>query len=271
VNEKTFKDLEHDGWIERAASYEFITPTTDQAIDPILDTFGDINGKHLLEVASGPGHLAGRAASLGATVEAVDFAITMVDHAQAFYPDVRFIEGDAEALDHNDNRFDGVICAFGLLHLAHPDRAIAEAFRVLKPGGRYTYTVWNSPEEGGDFFGFLMGTIAQHGDMNIALPPGPPFFRFADPLQAGSALEQVGFQHHQLKTVPIVWRGEKPSDAVDVIYKATVRTKLMIDAQTDTARNTIHEAIVAGMDNFRVGDHFEIAFPAAMMSATKPG
>jgi ubiquinone/menaquinone biosynthesis C-methylase UbiE len=30
-----------------------------------------------------------------------------------------------------------VICPFGLLHLPEPDKAISEAFRVLKPGGRY--------------------------------------------------------------------------------------------------------------------------------------
>ena len=270
MDNKTFKELEHDGWIERAASYEFITPVTNQAIDPILDSFGDLNGKHLLEIASGPGHLAGRAASLGATVDAVDFAITMVELARSRYPNVEFREGDAEHLDFADNRFDSVICAFGLLHLAHPDRAIAEAFRVLKPGGRFTYTVWCSPDQGGAFFGFLMGAIQQHGDLNVALPPSPPFYRFADPDEAGSALNDAGFSDHQQKTIPIVWRGETPRDAVDVIYKATVRTKLMLDAQTDSARSAIHAAIISGMDNFRVGDHFEIALPAVMVSATKP-
>ena len=270
MGEKTFKDIEHDGWLERAASYEFITPTTNQAIDPILDSFGDIRGKYLLEIAPGPGHLSGRAASLGAKVEAVDFAITMVEHAQAQYPDVGFHEGDAENLDFGDNEFDGVICAFGLLHLAQPDLAIAEVFRVLKPGGRYTYAVWCPPEQGGDFLGFLMGTIQEHGDMDVDLLSAPPFFRFADPEQAGSALEQAGFQGHQLKTIPIVWRGQQPSDAVDVIYKATVRTRLIVDAQTDSAREAIHAALISGMEKFRVDDHFEIAFPAAMVTAAKP-
>jgi SAM-dependent methyltransferase len=271
LNSRTFKDLEHAGWTEQAASYEFITPVTNQAIEPILASFSELIGKHLLEVASGPGHLAGRAARLGATVDAVDFAKPMVERARARYADVNFSEGDAENLTYADKRFDGVICAFGLLHLEHPERAIAEAFRVLKPDGRYTYTVWCPPEQGGDFFGFLMGAIQQHGDLNVTLPPAPPFYRFADPQEADRAMTTAGFSTVQLKTIPITWRGEQPRDAVDVIYKATVRTKALLDAQTSAAREAIHAAIISGMDDFRIADHFEIALPAVMVSATKPG
>ena len=268
---KTFTDLEHDGWAERAASYEIITPVTNQAIEPILASFGDLSGKRLLEVASGPGHLASRAASLGANIDGVDFAASMVERAQARYPNVQFSEGNAENLEYEINTFDGVICAFGLLHLEHPDLAIAEAFRVLKPGGLYTFTVWCPPEQGGDFFGFLMGAIQQHGDLNVTLPSAPPFYRFANPQEASAALETAGFSDFRLTTVPINWRGENPRDAVDVIYKATVRTKLVLDSQTDAARTAIHEAIIAGMKKFRVEDHFEIALPAVMVSAVKHG
>jgi hypothetical protein len=44
-----------------------------------------------------------------------------------------------------------------LLHMQDADRAIAEARRVVRPGDRFTFTVWMSP-----------------------LPPAPPIFRFAD-------------------------------------------------------------------------------------------
>ena len=51
----TFRELEHSGWTKQAASYDLITPVTDQAIEPLLASFGEINGQHLLEVASGTG------------------------------------------------------------------------------------------------------------------------------------------------------------------------------------------------------------------------
>jgi SAM-dependent methyltransferase len=270
VNQKTFKQLEHDGWTERAQSYEIITPVTDQAIDPILSLFGTIKGQRLLEVACGPGHLSGAAVSRGAAVDAVDFALPMVELAAARYAEVDFREGDAENLNYADNLFDGVVCAFGLLHLQHPDRAIEQAYRVLKSGGRYTFAVWCPPDQGGEFFGFLMGAIQTHGNLDVDLPEGPPFYRFADPQEASSALANAGFEKPSFTTIPIVWRGQEPRDAVDVIYKATVRTKAILDAQSNDARNAIHDAIISGVEKFRRNDGFEIALPALMVSAQKP-
>ena len=60
---KSFKELEHEGWEERAATYDRgASSVTGRAIGPILEGFGDLEGKRLLDIASGPGHLAGEAA-----------------------------------------------------------------------------------------------------------------------------------------------------------------------------------------------------------------
>jgi ubiquinone/menaquinone biosynthesis C-methylase UbiE len=45
------------------------------------------------------------------------------------------VEGDAEALPFDDNTFDAVVCALSLCTIPHPQRAIAQMARVLKPGG----------------------------------------------------------------------------------------------------------------------------------------
>ncbi len=56
---------------------------TEQAIDPILNTFGDLSQKRMLDVACGTGELTAAAASRGAITEGVDFAATMVEKASS--------------------------------------------------------------------------------------------------------------------------------------------------------------------------------------------
>src|SRR5262245_31037833 len=75
---KSFKDYEHEGWTKKASQYERVTlPLTRQGFEPILTSFGDLTGKRLLDVCTGPGHLADEAASRGALVDAVDFSEAM--------------------------------------------------------------------------------------------------------------------------------------------------------------------------------------------------
>ena len=58
---------------------------------------------------------------------------------------IAFRQMDAEALDLADASFDVVMSAFALGHMPRPERAVAEMFRVLRPGGRLLITVGSRP------------------------------------------------------------------------------------------------------------------------------
>src|SRR4029450_2547873 len=61
---KSFKDYEQEGWSKKASQYgRLVLPLTSQAFEPILASFGGLTGKRLLDVCTGPGHLAGGRAS----------------------------------------------------------------------------------------------------------------------------------------------------------------------------------------------------------------
>jgi ubiquinone/menaquinone biosynthesis C-methylase UbiE len=95
----------------------------------------------VLDVACGPGYVAEAARERGATPIGVDFSPAMVRVARARVSDIDFRLGDATALDFEAARFDVVVANFGVIHVADPGAAFAEARRVLRPDGAFAFTV----------------------------------------------------------------------------------------------------------------------------------
>ena len=102
------------------------------------------------------------------------------------------------------------------------------------------------------------------------IPEINPFFRFADSDESRRTLTAAGFVTPVTSTIPLTWYGNTPQDVLDIIYKSTVRTALMLDAQTAEARQQIHQAILRGVEQYHIGERFEIAIPALMATAFKP-
>jgi ubiquinone/menaquinone biosynthesis C-methylase UbiE len=107
--------------------------------DRQLDEFARrhaVRGKRVLELGCGPGRAAAALASRhGALVTALDASPAMLAAARERVPDgVELVEGRAESLPFDDERFDAVLANF-VVHLLDRPRAFAEAFRVLVPGG----------------------------------------------------------------------------------------------------------------------------------------
>ena len=50
---------------------------------------------------------------------------------------ISWTEGDAEGLPFPEDTFDAYTIAFGIRNCTHLDKVLAEAYRVLKPGGRF--------------------------------------------------------------------------------------------------------------------------------------
>jgi demethylmenaquinone methyltransferase/2-methoxy-6-polyprenyl-1,4-benzoquinol methylase len=122
----------------------------------------------LLDVAGGTGDIsfrAAKAAGSGFRATVCDINPDMLrvgrERAAKYQLDdrVTFVEGNAEALAFSDRAFDGYTIAFGIRNVPRIDRALSEAFRVLKPGGRFLCLEFSTVDVPGldrlyDFFSF---------------------------------------------------------------------------------------------------------------------
>lgn len=270
TSETPFRALEHAGWESAVADYEdAFQRLTRQSIEPMLDVLAVGTGTRLVDVACGSGELSAAAARRGAKVLGLDFSEAMLALARQRHPGLEFRSGDAEALDLPAASVDALAMNFGLLHLGQPEAALAEAARVLAPGGRCAFTVWAAPPatEG---YRLVLGAIERHGRMDVPLPPGPPFFRYSDATAARAALAAAGLVEIEVKPLPQTWRFTAREQLFEAMLRGTVRTAALLRAQSETALKAIRDDIVAGAAAFADGDGIALPMPSVLLSGRKP-
>jgi SAM-dependent methyltransferase len=265
---RSFRDAELAGWSARPVSYDrHLAPVTNQVVAPVLTGLGQVAGKRVLDVCCGPGHLAAAIAAEGGVVDGVDFAAPMVARARENYPELEFRQGDAEALAYAEGTFDHVVCAFGVMHLSRPDTAIAEAFRVLNPRGRYVFTHWAKDDE---LLSIVLSAIAEHGAPVSNLPDAPPPMRFSDPLECRRVLEISGFIEVRVDRIETTCTTEQPEALLDLINGGAVRAAIVLEAQEPARRARIHDAIFGAAKSHISEGRVIIRRPVVMASGVKP-
>jgi SAM-dependent methyltransferase len=270
LDPESFHDFEHAGWEGIPDQYHrAFGQLTSQAITSLLDAADVKKGDKLLDIASGPGYVAAAAAKRGAIVVGVDFSATMVAYAQQLHPSIEFCEGNAEELPLGNNLFDAAVMNFGILHLAKPEQALSDACRVLRPGGRFAFSVWARPEETIGF-GIVLRAVETFGDLQVALPEGPPFFRYSDPEECIRALLSAGFEAPRVTKIAQTWRLPAEDGLFNAMKDSTVRTAGLLRAQTPVVLDKIRDAMRAALAPCIKGDIVELPMPALIASGVKP-
>lgn len=260
--------FEHAGWQRAAAAYEDnFAPATAPFIQPLLDAAEITAGARILDVACGPGHVAAVAAARGARAQGLDFSAAMVRIARAAHPDIVVTEGDAEDLPYPDGAFDAVVSSFGMHHVPRPEAALAQARRVLAPGGCAAFTVWAAPEEN-LAWRLVFDAIARHGDRTPSQAP-PPGGSFNQPDDCLRALTAAGFANTSARIVQAEWLVADADALIAALSAGTVRMAAVIAAQH---RSTL-PAIVADIDReaerYRRGERLAVPIAAILARGTK--
>ena len=112
--------------------------------------------QRVLDVACGSGNVAIRAAEAGADVVACDLEPAQLEAGRDQAPEIAWVQADAAALPFADGSFDVVFSSFGALQfISDIDVAVAETARVLRPGGRFAFSIthptrWVFPDDPGE-------------------------------------------------------------------------------------------------------------------------
>jgi len=256
------REFEHAGWERAAAHYtSTFAEATRAFVGDLLDTARVRAGMRVLDLACGPGVVAAVAAERGALPVGLDFSPAMIALARAGHTGIRFEQGDAEALPFADASFDAVVANFGVHHVPEPIRALREAHRVLRPGGRVAFTAWTAPPEN-IAWRLLYDAISAHGDLRAAdaPPPGGSLRRL---------LDASGFAETEAKRARGEWRVATARDLLEGFRRGTVRTAALIDAQPAATLPQIEAAIAHGIAPYRRANGFAVPIVAILGSGVR--
>ena len=105
----------------------------------MLDALGDVSGKSVIDIGCGEGRFCRLLSDLGATVTGIDLTEPLIEKARELGGDKEtYLQGDAENLEGvADDSFDLAVSYIVLVDLLDYRRSIREAYRVLRPGGRF--------------------------------------------------------------------------------------------------------------------------------------
>jgi len=269
--EDPFHRFEHEGWERVAHKYDSVWSSLTRQFIPYLAGATEVKaGMSVLDVACGSGYVSDAVRKAGAAPKGIDFSEKMIAIAKTTFPDLTFVQGDAQNLPFEDASFDRVLINFGLLHLARPERGCAEACRVLKSGGMFGFTVWAGPHENPGAK-ILNVAIEAHAELDVGLPEGPPHYLYGDRHECQKVLEHAGFDGNSMNydTRTVDWRVPSASYFFQAERDAGVRTAGLLARQSPERLNAIRIAIEAGIERYAKGSEIVLPMAARVVVVSK--
>jgi SAM-dependent methyltransferase len=225
--------------------------------------------RRVLETAAGTGAVTGALVEAlpEAEIVATDLNQAMLDVAagRLSSPRLSFRQADAQALPFSDGEFDLVLCQFGAMFF--PDRVLAyrEAKRVLRPGGRFLFNVWDS---------LSANPASERIEQAVAalFPQDPPGFLgrvpfgYHDRGAITADLEAAGFGEVAIETVAARGRaGSALEAATGLCQGSPLRSEIEQRAPERLEQAT--SAAAAALSQFEGPDGLDAPMSALVVSA----
>lgn len=257
-----------------------IPATYDQLMVPLLfepyaadvaERAKSYSPRDILETAAGTGVVtrAIHRALPNASIVATDLNPAMLEvAARRLHSDkVRYQAADAQDLPFDDQSFDLMVCQFGIMF--YPDKLAAnrEAFRVLRPGGRYLLVIWDTLDRN-------PAPKVLHEAVAAQFPDDPPGFfarvphGYADLEIVTADLMAAGFDDLEFETIGHRSRARSALDAATGMCQGgPLRSE--IEARDHSALDRVTEAAARALQQFEGPNGFDAPMSAHLVTATK--
>ena len=260
------------GWDKASTSYErYWREQLHPAQARMLTMAGLQPGEQVIDVACGTGLVtfdAARAVGRTGRVVGTDLSQEMVDRARQQatvleLPHVAFERMDAEDLRTPPASFDVWLCGLGLMYVPDVARALAEAHRVVRPGGRAAAAVWGARNRCGwaDIFPIV--------DRRVASEVCPMFFQLGTGDMLRQAFEAAGFSGVRPERVTSTLHYESADDACGAAFVGGP-VALAYSRFDDHTRREAEAEYLASIEPYRSGATYEVPGEFVIACGTRP-
>jgi ubiquinone/menaquinone biosynthesis C-methylase UbiE len=230
-------------------------------------------GERVLDVACGTGLISFRLAEAvgdGGTVVGTDISGEMIKAANRIADERGVSNTEFRRLDAEDlqlegaEQFDTAVCGLGLMYVPDPGKALAEMYRVLRPGGRFAAAVWGARAKCG------WAEIFPITDARVASEVCPMFFQLGTQDMLARAVAGAGFEVIEAERIEVGLVFESEQEALDAAFRGGP-VALAYNRFDEATRAAVHGEYLDSIAAFRSGDGYLIPGEFVAVAGVKPG
>ncbi len=229
-------------------------------------------GENVLDLACGTGLVTiplADAVGPEGRVTATDISEKMIEELKDVCAAIRVgnidaMRADGETLDmFEDESFDLVTCALGLMYFPEPMNTFRQSLRVLKPGGRAVYAVWGARKNCGwaDIFPIV--------DARVKSEVCPMFFRLGTGSVMANEMAEAGFTDIREERITTFLPFADDDNALAAAFTGGP-VALAYSRFDNAARKSAHDEYLASIAAFKTAHGYEIPGEFVVCKATKP-
>jgi SAM-dependent methyltransferase len=212
--------------------------------EAVLDAAAVGAGTRVLDVGCGSGLALALAARRGAVPSGLDISPSLLGVARQRLPDADLRDGDMETLPFRDAAFDAVTGVNAFQFAGDPERALREAARVTRPGGRVVASLFAAPERS-------QGTVV-HEAMSALSPPEQAGdhapYALSAPGNLETAMASAGLSVVDMGEVVCHWRYASMDDAIRALLCSAGGARALESAGEQAVREVLDRALAQFRD-----------------------